>query len=81
MDDVVLDDEDEEEEVSIEFADLSEAYIRQAGREVQKHQDAEMGQAFVRIYFQAEFEKDAMPLARVLDPSTLERIRQKKVLR
>jgi len=81
MDDVVLDDEDEEEEVSIEFADLSEAYIRQAGREVQKHQDVEMGQALVRIYFQAEFEKDAMPLARVLDPSTLEHIRQKKAFR
>jgi len=80
MDDVILEDEDEEE-VSIEFADLSEAYIRQAAREVQKHQDVEMAQAFVRIYFEAEFDKDALALARVLDPSTLEYIRQRKVFR
>lgn len=80
MDDVILDDEEEEEEVSIEFADLSEAFIRQAAREVQKHQDVEMAQEFVRIYFEAEFEKDPLPLARV-DPSTLEDIRQRKLFK
>ena len=78
MDDVSLDEDEDEEEISVGFSDLSEAYIRQAAREVQKYQDPEMAEGFIRIFFEAENDNDAMPLARVLDPSTLHGITQRK---
>lgn len=79
MDDVVLEDEEQEEEVSVELADLSEAFIRQAAREVQTHQDPELAEGFIRIYFEAEHDNDPVALARVLDPSTLQNIMQHKM--
>jgi hypothetical protein len=81
MDDVAVEDEEEEEEVSIEFADLSEAYIRQAAREVQTHKDAELAEGFIRIYFQGLRDNDPVALARVLDPSTLQGIKDRKMYR
>lgn len=79
MDDIKLeDDEDEEEEVSLELGDLTEAYIRQARREVQAHQDAELALGYIQRYFEAEHDKDPLTLARVLDPSTFQGILQKK---
>jgi hypothetical protein len=78
MDDIVLEEEDQEEEVSVELADLTEAFIRQAAREVQAHQDPELAEGFIRIYFEAEHDNDPVALARVLDPSTLQNIMQRK---
>jgi hypothetical protein len=80
MDDIAIEDDvEEEEEVSVEVADLSEAFIRQAAREVQLYQDPELAEGFIKIYFEAEHDKDPVGLARVLDPSTLQNIKQRKM--
>ena len=82
MEDVLLEDEfEEEEEVLVELADLVEPYIRQARREVQQHQDPELALGYIQRYFEAEHDNDPVLLARVLDPSTLLRIQQKKAFK
>lgn len=79
IDDVVLEDEEQEEEVSVELVDLTEAFIRQAAREVQTHQDPELAEGFIKIYFEAGADNDPMALARVLDPGALKNIMQRKM--
>jgi hypothetical protein len=79
MDDIKLEeDEAEEEEVSVELADLTEAFIRQARREVQQHQDVELALGYIQRYFEAEHDKDPLTLARVMDSDTLTAILNKK---
>lgn len=81
IDDIKLEDEEEEEEVQIELVDVSEAYIRQARREVLKHADVELASNYIQRFFEAERDNDALPLARILDPDTLKTIVNRKLYR
>jgi hypothetical protein len=81
IDDIKLEDEEEDEEVQVELADLTESYIRQARREVQQLGDVELATGYIQKYFEAERENDALALARVLDPSTLQTIVNRKLYR
>jgi hypothetical protein len=83
MGDVAVEDEDdsEDEEFSLQVSDLREALIRQAAREVQKHKDVELFHEYYRVLHMAERLKDPLPIARVLDPETLEAIKKRKAMR
>lgn len=81
LDDVKLEDEEEEEEITVDLADLTEAYIRQARREVQQHQDPELALGYIQKFYEAERDNDPVTLARVLDPSTLQTILERKMYR
>ena len=75
----VEDDEDEEEEetVTITFEDLAPLYIIQAAAHPAT-QDVELAQDYLKRYFEAEALGDTLALARVLEPATLERARNRK---
>jgi hypothetical protein len=80
IDDIVLD-EDDDEEYTLTFDDLKEAYIRQAAKCVQLSQDPEMAEQYHRIYFEAEKIQDPVALAQVLDPDTLAEIKRRVSIR
>jgi hypothetical protein len=67
------------EEVSITFADLSEVYIIQAKTDIQATKDLELAEQYIQRYCEGHQADDPLPLARVLDPETLERVKRRKL--
>jgi DNA primase len=75
----VEDEQDEEEDtVTITFEDLAPLYIIQAAAHIQATQDVELAEDYIKRYFEAEAFGDTLALARVLEPATLERARNRK---
>ena len=77
LDDVIV--EVEEKEVTIEFRDLSEAYITLARRDVLLHRDLELAREYLHMYFQAEglsHEADAALKDKEAEPDEAKRYRR-----
>jgi len=77
MEDVVIE-KDEEEEISLEFDDLSEPYILKAAKDIQATRDLELANEYLRIYFLANRDQTALPLARVLGREVVQRVMRTK---
>ena len=84
IDDVIIDEEEEyETEITtkLEFADLSEHYLKFAAADIQDAQEPELAEQYLRIYYEAEKDKLALPLGRVLGPEKVRKILLRKANR
>jgi hypothetical protein len=77
MDDVVLE-KDEEQTTSLSFEDLVEPFLAKATKDIVAAKDPELASEYVRLYFEAERDKAALPLASVLGKETVSKLAVRK---